>query len=65
MAKQGAAIHMPQTELNAQSLAALLETLTRDACLAMAGAARGAGLRGANDAIAGILENAVLEKSGK
>ncbi|HEV7817376.1 MAG TPA: undecaprenyldiphospho-muramoylpentapeptide beta-N-acetylglucosaminyltransferase [Janthinobacterium sp.] len=56
MAKQHAAIHMPQTEMNAQSLAALLETLTRAACQTMAAAARGAGKRDANDAIANVLE---------
>jgi UDP-N-acetylglucosamine--N-acetylmuramyl-(pentapeptide) pyrophosphoryl-undecaprenol N-acetylglucosamine transferase len=54
MAKQKAAIHMPQTELSAQSVAALLETLTRASCLAMANA--GAGKRDANDAIAKVLE---------
>ena len=56
MAKQNAAIHMPQTELSAQSVAALLETLTRGACLTMATAARGVGKRDANDAIANALE---------
>ncbi len=56
MAKQNAAIHMPQTEMNAQSLATLLETLTRAACQTMATAARGAGKRDANNAIAQVLE---------
>ena len=56
MAKQNAAIHMPQTEMTAQSLATLLETLTRGACQAMAEAARGAGKRDANSAIASVLE---------
>lgn len=56
MAKQKAAIHMPQTEMNANSLATLLETLTRAACQSMAQAARGAGQRGANEAIANVLE---------
>jgi UDP-N-acetylglucosamine--N-acetylmuramyl-(pentapeptide) pyrophosphoryl-undecaprenol N-acetylglucosamine transferase len=56
MAKQNAAIHMPQAEMNAQSLATLLETLTRAACQTMAIAARGAGKRDANNAIASVLE---------
>jgi UDP-N-acetylglucosamine--N-acetylmuramyl-(pentapeptide) pyrophosphoryl-undecaprenol N-acetylglucosamine transferase len=56
MAKQNAAIHMPQTELSAQSMATLLETLTRGACLTMATAALGVGKRDSNDAIAKVLE---------
>lgn len=62
MAKEKAAIHMPQTELSAQSVAALLETLTRAACLAMATAAREVGKRDANDAIAIVLEELALDK---
>jgi UDP-N-acetylglucosamine--N-acetylmuramyl-(pentapeptide) pyrophosphoryl-undecaprenol N-acetylglucosamine transferase len=42
--------------LSAQSVATLLETLTRTACLTMAKAARGVGKRDSNDAIAGVLE---------
>jgi len=56
MAKQGAAMHMPQSELNPQSLAALLQTLSRGACQKMAVAAHAAGKRDANDAIAQVLE---------
>jgi len=56
MARQNAAIHMPQSEMNPRSLATLLETLTRSACLTMATAARGVGKRDANDAIAQVLE---------
>jgi len=56
MAAQKAAIHLPQTELSARSMAALLETLTRSACLEMATAALGAGKRDANEAIAQVLE---------
>jgi UDP-N-acetylglucosamine--N-acetylmuramyl-(pentapeptide) pyrophosphoryl-undecaprenol N-acetylglucosamine transferase len=56
LAKQNAAIHMPQTELTAQSLAALLQTLTRNACRGMAVAAHAVGKRDANDAIANVLE---------
>jgi UDP-N-acetylglucosamine--N-acetylmuramyl-(pentapeptide) pyrophosphoryl-undecaprenol N-acetylglucosamine transferase len=62
MAKQNAAIHMPQTELSAQSVATLLETLTRTACLTMAKAARGVGKRDANDAIANALEELAKAK---
>ncbi|MYM87880.1 undecaprenyldiphospho-muramoylpentapeptide beta-N-acetylglucosaminyltransferase [Rugamonas sp. FT82W] len=56
MAKQNAAIHMPQSEMSAQSVATLLETLTRGACQTMAMAARDVGKRDANDAIAQVLE---------
>ena len=56
MAKQGAAIHMPQTELNPESLAALLQTLSRSTCQKMAAAALAVGKRDANDAIARELE---------
>jgi UDP-N-acetylglucosamine--N-acetylmuramyl-(pentapeptide) pyrophosphoryl-undecaprenol N-acetylglucosamine transferase len=56
MASQKAAVHLPQTELNAQKLAALLQSTSRDACLAMAQAAQMVGKRDANDAIAGVLE---------
>ena len=40
MAAQGAAIHLPQTELTPERLAGLLRTLDRDALLAMAARAR-------------------------
>jgi UDP-N-acetylglucosamine--N-acetylmuramyl-(pentapeptide) pyrophosphoryl-undecaprenol N-acetylglucosamine transferase len=63
MARQNAAIHMPQTEMNPRSLATLLETLTRGACQTMAMAARKAGKRDANDAIAQVLEQIVEPKS--
>lgn len=62
MAKQNAAIHLPQTELSAQSLAALLQSLGRSACENMAAAARAAGKRDANDAIADVL-NRVSKKN--
>ena len=63
MAKQNAAIHLPQSELKAASMAALLKSLTRERCLAMAVAAQAAGKRDANDAIAAVLEQ--LAGSGK
>lgn len=56
MAKQNAAIHMPQSEMSAQSVATLLETLTRGACLTMAVAAHAVGKRDSNQAIANVLE---------
>ncbi|GGY81618.1 undecaprenyldiphospho-muramoylpentapeptide beta-N-acetylglucosaminyltransferase [Pseudoduganella plicata] len=56
MAGQKAAIHLPQTELTAQGLAALLQTLTRADCERMAVAAHAVGKRDANDAIAAVLE---------
>jgi UDP-N-acetylglucosamine--N-acetylmuramyl-(pentapeptide) pyrophosphoryl-undecaprenol N-acetylglucosamine transferase len=56
MAKQGAAVHLPQTELTPQRLAALLADTTRDACVDMAVAAYRNGRRDANEAIADILE---------
>ena len=56
MAQQQAAVHVPQTELTPYDMAALLAGLTRDACLAMALAARAVGKRDANEAIADVLE---------
>jgi UDP-N-acetylglucosamine--N-acetylmuramyl-(pentapeptide) pyrophosphoryl-undecaprenol N-acetylglucosamine transferase len=56
MAEQKAAIHLPQTELNPERLAALLQSTTREDCLRMAEAAHAIGRREANDRIAGVLE---------
>ena len=56
MASQNAAVHLPQTELTADSLLKLLEGLTRDKCRAMAEAALAVGKRNANEAIADVLE---------
>jgi UDP-N-acetylglucosamine--N-acetylmuramyl-(pentapeptide) pyrophosphoryl-undecaprenol N-acetylglucosamine transferase len=56
MAQQKAAIHLPQADLNAAGLAALLQSLTRDACRTMAVAAQAVGKRDANNAIADVLE---------
>ncbi len=56
MAGQKAAVHLPQGELNPQQLARLLQTTTRDDCLAMAEAAQAVGRRDANAAIARVLE---------
>ena len=56
MAEQKAAIHLPQSDMNAQQLATLLQGITREQCLAMAQAAYEHGKRDANDAIANVLE---------
>lgn len=56
MAQQGAAIHLPQTEMNPASLSAMLASLNRDSCRQMAQAALAAGKRDANEAIAHVLE---------
>jgi UDP-N-acetylglucosamine--N-acetylmuramyl-(pentapeptide) pyrophosphoryl-undecaprenol N-acetylglucosamine transferase len=56
MAKQKAAVHLPQSELNPERLAQLLQSLTREDCATMAGVAYGSGRRQANDAIADVLE---------
>ncbi|HEV7855765.1 MAG TPA: glycosyltransferase, partial [Herminiimonas sp.] len=59
MEQQNAAIHLPQTELNAKSLADLLQNMTRERCLQMAQAAYQNGRRDANAAIAEVLEQLV------
>ncbi len=56
MASQKAAIHLPQSELNPQRLAQLLQSMTREACQTMAQAAHGIGRRQANETIANVLE---------
>ena len=56
MAAQKAAIHLPQTELSADSMAQLLASLTREQCRAMAEAALAVGKRNANNEIADVLE---------
>jgi UDP-N-acetylglucosamine--N-acetylmuramyl-(pentapeptide) pyrophosphoryl-undecaprenol N-acetylglucosamine transferase len=56
MASHKTAVHLPQAELNAERLAALLQSTSREDCLAMSEAALAVGRRNANDAIAGVLE---------
>ncbi|WLI89856.1 undecaprenyldiphospho-muramoylpentapeptide beta-N-acetylglucosaminyltransferase [Massilia sp. R2A-15] len=56
MQTQGAAIHLPQGELNPARLAELLGSLSRGECRDMALAAQAVGKRDANEAIANILE---------
>ncbi len=59
MEQQQAAIHLPQSELTAQGLAALLQNMTREKCRQMAEAAYANGRRDANAAIADVLEKLV------
>ena len=56
MASAGAAVHLPQSQMDKASLATLLNQMTRERCLQMAEAAYRQGRRDANDAIAGVLE---------
>jgi UDP-N-acetylglucosamine--N-acetylmuramyl-(pentapeptide) pyrophosphoryl-undecaprenol N-acetylglucosamine transferase len=56
LAAAGAAIHLPQTELNAQSLASLLRSFTRERLLTMAEAARTLGKPQATDTVADEIE---------
>ncbi|KIF81927.1 undecaprenyldiphospho-muramoylpentapeptide beta-N-acetylglucosaminyltransferase [Noviherbaspirillum autotrophicum] len=56
MAKQQAAIHLPQSEMSAERMAILLQSLTRADCLKMAQAAHAIGKRDANEQIANVLE---------
>ena len=59
MAQQSAALHLPQSELNAAKLAALLQTMTREDCSAMAQKAYAIGVRDADQRIADVLEQVV------
>jgi UDP-N-acetylglucosamine--N-acetylmuramyl-(pentapeptide) pyrophosphoryl-undecaprenol N-acetylglucosamine transferase len=56
MEKGQAGIHMLQPDLKPDTLATLLQTLTRERCLQMAEAAYAQGRRDANEAIALVLE---------
>jgi UDP-N-acetylglucosamine--N-acetylmuramyl-(pentapeptide) pyrophosphoryl-undecaprenol N-acetylglucosamine transferase len=56
MASTHAAVHLPQSQMNTDSLVTLLNDMTRERCLRMADAAHRQGRRDANDAIAGVLE---------
>lgn len=56
MAANHAAIHLPQSELNAPELADLLRSLTRDRLLAMAHAARAIGKPDATETVAAVIE---------
>ncbi len=56
MAANGAAIHLPQSEFSASTLADLLCSLTRDRLLAMAHAARSIGKPSATETVAAVIE---------
>jgi UDP-N-acetylglucosamine--N-acetylmuramyl-(pentapeptide) pyrophosphoryl-undecaprenol N-acetylglucosamine transferase len=60
LAAHDAAIHLPQTELNAEKLAQLLQQLSRERLLTMAQAARKLGRPQATEAIADELEEIAL-----
>lgn len=61
MAEQKAAMHLPQTELTAERLALLLQSMTRESCQEMAEAAYALGRRQANETIANVLEEVVKQ----
>ena len=61
MAAQGAAIHLPQTDLSAERLAATLRELTRGRLLEMANKARALGRPEATRTVADAIEHIVRE----
>ncbi len=61
LAAAGAAIHLPQAELSAASLAALLRSFTRERLLTMAEAARALGKPRATDTVADEIESIALK----
>ena len=63
MAQQQAALHLPQAELSAAHLAALLSDMQRRQCLALAEAAFSLGQRQASERIADILEQLTKKRS--
>ena len=63
MAGQKAAVYLAQGELTPQRLAQLLQTTSRDDCLAMAEAAQAVGRRDANEAIAKVLEQLATQRT--
>ncbi|MET3120847.1 UDP-N-acetylglucosamine--N-acetylmuramyl-(pentapeptide) pyrophosphoryl-undecaprenol N-acetylglucosamine transferase [Oxalobacteraceae bacterium GrIS 2.11] len=65
MAKQHAAIYLPQAEMTVGKLAQLLADTTRADCLQLAEAAYQIGQRSANQAIADVLEKITQKKAGK
>jgi UDP-N-acetylglucosamine--N-acetylmuramyl-(pentapeptide) pyrophosphoryl-undecaprenol N-acetylglucosamine transferase len=62
MAQHGAALHLPQTELTPQRLAALLQDLERPALVAMAGKARALGRPRAAARVADEIESLVRSR---
>ncbi|PUA16393.1 undecaprenyldiphospho-muramoylpentapeptide beta-N-acetylglucosaminyltransferase [Glaciimonas sp. PCH181] len=63
MSTKKAAIHLPQSELNKERLSALLTSMTRQDCQALAQAAYENGRRDANQTIAQVLEELAGGKS--
>jgi UDP-N-acetylglucosamine--N-acetylmuramyl-(pentapeptide) pyrophosphoryl-undecaprenol N-acetylglucosamine transferase len=64
MAAQGAALHLPQTELTARTLADLLAGLNRDSLLAMARKARALARPHAAARVADELEKLLRRQAG-
>ncbi len=60
LADAGAGMHLPQTQLTAESLAAVLQGLNRKKLLAMARAAKGLGKPSATSAVVDIIEKAII-----
>jgi UDP-N-acetylglucosamine--N-acetylmuramyl-(pentapeptide) pyrophosphoryl-undecaprenol N-acetylglucosamine transferase len=56
LAARGAALHLPQTELSAERLAGLLESLTRERLVTMAIAARALGRPDSTATVAAVIE---------
>jgi len=56
LSEAGGAVHLPQSELNAESLAALIQSMNRERCLQLASKAYELGKRDASATIAEILE---------
>jgi len=64
MASNGAAVHMPQSEMSAEKLAAMLQSFNREQLLQMAEAARRLGKPAATESIADELEAIALATAG-
>jgi UDP-N-acetylglucosamine--N-acetylmuramyl-(pentapeptide) pyrophosphoryl-undecaprenol N-acetylglucosamine transferase len=63
METRQAAIHLPQAQLTPARLSALLQTMTREKCAAMAAAAYALGMREANEEIANELLRAAMRQT--
>jgi UDP-N-acetylglucosamine--N-acetylmuramyl-(pentapeptide) pyrophosphoryl-undecaprenol N-acetylglucosamine transferase len=64
MANNGAAVHFPQSEMSAEKLAAMLQSLSREQLLTMAEAARRLGKPKATESIADELEAIAMAAAG-
>ncbi len=62
LSEAGGAVHLPQTELNATSLAELIQGMHRERCLQLAAKAYELGKRDASATIAAILEDLAKRK---